>query len=137
MARAERYGNPLALAMLDVDHFKEVNDAHGHLVGDEVLRELAALLRSATRPETVVARYGGEEFVVLLPDADRNDALAVAERLHSATAQVSTVSVTVSIGLALLTAEDSGDDLMASADAALYEAKTLGRNRTVCPRVVR
>ncbi len=130
--RARRYGAPLALAVLDVDHFKAVNDAHGHLVGDDVLRELAGALRSAVRPESIVARYGGEEFVVLLPDAAHDDALAAAERLRLAAAEVRTVAVTVSIGVAVCADGADGGALLATADTALYQAKALGRNRTVC-----
>lgn len=132
VGRARRYGTSLALAILDVDHFKRVNDVHGHPIGDEVLRQLATALRSATRPESLVARYGGEEFVVLLPDADSEDAVTAAERLRVAAAEVEAVRITVSIGVALLGGEDDADALVRAADTALYEAKEAGRDRTVC-----
>ncbi len=132
VGRAHRYGTPLALALLDVDHFKQVNDVHGHPMGDEVLRQLADALRDATRPESLVARYGGEEFVVLLPDAARDDAMTAAERLRRSAQTVGVLPVTVSVGVAVLDAGDDPAALVAAADAALYRAKESGRNRTVC-----
>jgi len=129
LARCRRNGTPLALALADVDHFKSVNDQHGHQVGDEVLRELSAALRGAVRQEDVVARYGGEEFVVLLPDADEAAALLVAERLRAAAGDVRRVPTTISIGVAVLDPGAGGAGLVARADTALYKAKAAGRDR--------
>lgn len=131
VARARRSGKPLALCMLDVDHFKAVNDTHGHPVGDQVLRELADALRRAVRDEDVVARYGGEEFAVLLPDAGADDAAVIAERLRAAAGEVGAVPVSASVGLASLVTVADGAELVAAADRALYQAKAKGRDRIV------
>ncbi len=131
LARSRRNGTPLALAVADVDHFKAVNDQHGHQVGDEVLRELAGALRRAVRQEDVVARYGGEEFVVLLPEADAGAALLVAERLRAAAGEVRRLPTTISIGVAVLDPGAGGAGLVARADTALYRAKAAGRDRVV------
>lgn len=125
--------------MLDVDHFKRINDNYGHAVGDDVLRMIAKILRDAVRPGDSVVRYGGEEFLVLLPEADRSVGMQVAERLRSSVAEVSaqqaskTQPVThISLGVALLLPGHSGlGDLINDADKALYRAKSQGRNR-VC-----
>ena len=132
VARARRTGAPLALAVVDVDHFKAVNDEHGHQVGDEVLRELAAALRQVVRTDDLVARYGGEEFVVLATNATVDDAVVLAERLRAAARTVSVVPVTISVGVAGLPAEGDGEVMVAAADAALYRAKAAGRDRVVC-----
>ena len=132
IARARRSGSPLAVGLIDVDHFKAVNDEHGHQVGDQVLCELAAALRGALREEDVVARYGGEEFVVLLPDAAADAAVMVAERLRAAVATgVSRLPITISVGVAALDPGSGGAGVVARADAALYEAKRSGRDRVV------
>lgn len=131
LARCRRNGQPLALAVADVDHFKAVNDQHGHQAGDEVLRELAGALRRAIRQEDIVARYGGEEFVVLLPDADVGAALLVAERLRAAAGEVRRLPTTISIGVAVLDPGSGGAGLVARADTALYRAKAAGRDRVV------
>ena len=126
---------PLAVAVLDIDHFKAVNDRHGHAAGDQVLRGIADALRTATRPGDVVARLGGEEFVLLLPGAGLEAALARAEQVRIACAAVrhrtggGPVAVTVSVGVALASAGTDAVALLAAADAALYEAKRAGRNR--------
>ena len=131
-AAARRQGRALAVALVDLDHFKQVNDVHGHQVGDEVLVRAAAALRSAARVTDHVARYGGEEFVVLLPGADGAEALAVAERLRHAVASSSgPVPTTCSIGVAVTggptTSTSAG--LVGAADEALYRAKSTGRDR--------
>jgi diguanylate cyclase (GGDEF)-like protein len=136
--RFTRNQQPLALLMLDVDHFKRVNDEHGHPAGDAVLVAVAHTLRSAVRPTDHVARYGGEEFAIILPDTGPRAVLGVAERLR-ATIKHAPVrdaagkllpSVTVSIGGALLPAEDaSAVTLIAQADANLYVSKQNGRDR--------
>ncbi|GID32490.1 diguanylate cyclase domain-containing protein [Paractinoplanes brasiliensis] len=125
-----------AVLMIDVDHFKRINDGYGHHVGDEVLREVAARLRAGCRPTDLVARYGGEEFVVLLPDRGEQ-AAAVAERIRRevAGAPIATsagpVPVTVSVGATATAGATAVDTALTRADACLYEAKHAGRNRVV------
>ncbi len=140
--RAKRYNSHVCVLMMDIDHFKKVNDTWGHAVGDDVIRQVAAIARDVCRAVDVVGRIGGEEFAVLLPETDRQGALIVAERLRETVAgrTVSlsggqTLGVSISIGLAEMTRED-GDlsHLLGRADAALYEAKQQGRNR-VCVAV--
>jgi diguanylate cyclase (GGDEF)-like protein len=116
----------------DVDHFKQVNDEHGHLVGDAVLRDVAYVLRQELRSFDLVYRIGGEEFAVLLPGADAETTRAIAERLRAAiaAAEMSGIAVTMSFGAAAITdAEDRFAQVYAEADAALYSAKRGGRNR--------
>jgi diguanylate cyclase (GGDEF)-like protein len=138
VTRALRSTGQVAVLLVDVDHFKRVNDNHGHLVGDEVLRCLAAELRQQVRDYDVVGRFGGEEFTVLLPRTEAKEALRIAERLRHSTSTLSIlagqarISVTISIGIAVLGSH--GRDLFelpAAADLALYRAKDKGRNR-VC-----
>lgn len=140
LARTERYGGELSLLMLDVDHFKHVNDAYGHKVGDRVLQALADTCRAVLREVDGVGRLGGEEFGVLLPETSGSQALEVAERLREAFADAPvglpdgrSVSYTVSIGVtSLLSGQHADlDILFAQADDALYAAKDAGRNR-VC-----
>ena len=126
-----------AILMIDIDHFKRINDGHGHDIGDATLRAVAATLRDALRPGDVLARWGGEEFIALLPDRDCSDALGVAESLRSAIAGVvvavadGTLALTASIGVATHTATQALDDSIRNADRALYQAKQQGRNRVV------
>lgn len=131
---AGRHGRALSLALVDIDHFKDVNDRHGHAVGDAVLVAVAQRLRRAVREEDVIGRWGGEEFLVLLPEEDARGAVAAADRIR---AQVgaepidtpdATVAVTVSVGCATHRTGDGADDLLRRADDALYEAKRAGRN---------
>jgi len=132
MNRAGRYGHPLSLLLLDVDCFKEYNDAFGHPAGDAVLRALAALLHGQGRDTDFYARYGGEEFIVILPHTDRAGALTVAARLRGLieAADWPRRPVTASLGVStLLPAMAGADDLIAEADRALYAAKAAGRNR--------
>jgi diguanylate cyclase (GGDEF)-like protein len=139
--RAARYGSPLSLLLLDIDHFKRVNDTHGHVAGDEVLAALAAVIRATFRRTDVAARYGGEEFCVLLPQTDRTGAEPVAERLRQAFAaktidvrEGGQLNVTCSVGVAEFGPDGSdAHTLLKSADARLYRAKAAGRNR-VCAR---
>jgi two-component system cell cycle response regulator len=140
VAHAERTGGELSALMIDIDHFKSVNDKYGHLAGDEVLKAISHAGAEAIRAGDVFARYGGEEFVVLARDARKAEATALAERLRSfiGRAQVEVgnvaVRVTVSIGVAVLSECEpvrDGHPLLARADARLYRAKLLGRNRTV------
>jgi diguanylate cyclase (GGDEF)-like protein len=121
-----------ALALMDLDHFKAVNDQHGHSTGDRVLVEFAALVRRLTRPQDRLFRFGGEEFVLVMPLTPTAEALEVARRVNDAvraTIHVRQSPVTVSIGLAFARAGESVDALLARADAALYAAKSGGRDR--------
>lgn len=133
---ARRRGRPLAVMMIDIDHFKHVNDRFGHQVGDQVLVALARIMRASVRDSDIVGRWGGEEFMVICPDTSGRDAQAVAERLRQAVAiRPFPVAgrVTVSVGIAVLEQGESIERLVNSADAALYRAKAEGRNRVVGP----
>lgn len=137
-AMARRYGFPVSLALLDLDHFKGINDAEGHQVGDEVLRHFARLAREATRETDVVYRYGGEEFALLLPHTPLDGALATARRVvalaaaTTATLGSRAVRFTCSAGVASASGTAvAPDDLVARADAALYRAKNEGRNQAL------
>lgn len=132
--RVQRNGAALSVLLIDADHFKSINDQHGHAVGDRVLQALAALIQRSAREIDVAARIGGEEFAVLLSDTGATSALNVAERIRSQIAQSDTMpvtGVTVSIGVATLAAEESAASLQHRADQALYMAKSQGRNRVV------
>jgi two-component system cell cycle response regulator len=134
--RAHRYGLALSVLMIDLDHFKQVNDTRGHLTGDDVLQQVAGLLREQMRAVDVVARYGGEEFVILLPETALPGAMALAERIREDVAaydfapQDNALSLTASVGVATVTGDEqvSSDDVLARADAALYRSKRDGRN---------
>ena len=130
-SRAERRGTPLAVALLDVDHFKKLNDTYGHQTGDVALQRVAAAVSSAVRAEDLVARYGGEEFVVIMPSTDSTDGQVVAERVRAAIeALLEEPRVTVSVGVADYPVHASeAKAVVAAADAALYAAKRSGRNR--------
>ena len=138
IAAARRSGRPLGLLMIDVDHFKRVNDTYGHDAGDRALAQVGAVLRNCLRPGDVVARYGGEEFAALLPGVDPRGVLELAERVRLA---VGTASITAAEGMPLLVTVSVGaacvpdhaleaGDLVRAADRALYAAKHAGRNRT-------
>jgi len=145
VARTQR--EPVAVLLIDIDHFKQVNDRHGHLVGDEALRAVATILRSAIRAKDVIGRFGGEEFVIALPDTGLDDATVTADRLRIAVAasplaamcagvlddpdlDPDTFHLTVSIGVAVSPADGiTVDDLLLRADRAMYAAKAAGRNR--------
>lgn len=137
VARAKRTHKPLALMVLDIDHFKRVNDAYGHLGGDQVLRHVVNVLCDRVRTQDTVGRYGGEEFLVLLPDTDLPGALVLAEQLRQSVAQSvchwqgQAIAVTISIGVFAghLDEGDSWDMLVDAADRAMYLAKQNGRNR--------
>jgi diguanylate cyclase (GGDEF)-like protein len=142
--RAQRYSDPVSLMMIDLDHFKEVNDRYGHQMGDVVLREAAAVIKASVRDPDICARYGGEEFAVILPKTHMGGALTVAERVWRGLkdkvhrqevpavgqAAVAEVRVTASLGLAFFPAKDivSAELLVKFADEALYQAKRSGRN---------
>jgi diguanylate cyclase (GGDEF)-like protein/PAS domain S-box-containing protein len=137
LAMARRFQTPLALLMLDIDHFKRVNDSHGHDGGDAVLQALSRILRQVLRETDITARFGGEEFVVLIPGTDGPGALEAAERLRTTVAETrvalpnsAVVQLTVSIGLATLQETDTTiDQLLKRADLGAYTAKRDGRNR--------
>lgn len=136
-ARSVRHRGRYAVLMADLDHFKHVNDAHGHDVGDQVLQELGARLRASVRTEDQVARWGGEEFLVLLPGADPDTAWRVAEKIrgrvgemHFATS-AGNLPVSISVGASVSEGQASFDPVVQLADQALYQAKNAGRNRTV------
>lgn len=139
LSRAIRYENPLSLLMLDIDFFKQINDRHGHKVGDTVLRTLAELTRQTLREVDVIGRIGGEEFAILLPETGNEEAVEAAERLKNAIADQKVplagglpLKFTVSIGVvSLVSRTDNIDVLLDMADQALYEAKNSGRNK-VC-----
>lgn len=139
IAYSKRYRMPLSLLMLDVDHFKIVNDTYGHQVGDEVLKNLSKVILEMVRESDVVARYGGEEIAIITPNTDKEEAILLAERLRgiiqkSALASIDAtqevIQITISIGVStldILTMDKA--ILVEEADKALYEAKKLGRNR--------
>jgi diguanylate cyclase (GGDEF)-like protein len=136
LAYAKRHKAEVSLLILDVDHFKDVNDRHGHLAGDSILRQLAAVVRDALRVEDVFARYGGEEFAIIARGIERAGALSFAERVRNLVAATSfayestPIPVTVSVGVATLSdcRDASVDQLIALADSRLYLAKASGRN---------
>ena len=136
--RAERYDSMLSASVVDVDHFKVVNDTYGHLVGDDVLRQVASQLQNNIRQPDIVGRYGGEEFLILLPNSDSRAAGEQAARLcknvREAVVHINnseqTLSITISIGVAQFQhGVDTWDSLLNRADNAMYEAKNAGRDR--------
>jgi diguanylate cyclase (GGDEF)-like protein len=133
-ARAERLQTPLSVVLVDLDGFKDVNDAHGHAVGDAVLRALAEVLRETLRESDIAGRWGGEEFLLLLPGADEEGAVQLAERVRNGLATcripgVPDLRVTASFGVAEYAGETNTEQLLAAADDALYRAKRGGKNR--------
>nr|WP_240956394.1 sensor domain-containing diguanylate cyclase [Wenzhouxiangella sp. XN79A] len=140
LAYAATHDQPLGLLLMDVDHFKRVNDRHGHQVGDEVLKWLVELIAGALRDEDLLGRYGGEEFVVLLPDTEAVRVAEVADRVRRAIAGHALsigrieVPITVSVGCATLRPDDNIDTLLSRADDKLYLAKKAGRNCVVDER---
>jgi diguanylate cyclase (GGDEF)-like protein len=138
--RSVRKGGNLSLIMLDIDHFKQVNDTYGHLQGDIVLQKVSVQLQKELRSYDVAARYGGEEFIAVLPDATIKEAAFVADRVRMSiqkakfSGALSKLSLTVSLGVALFSPESntSVDGFIKLADDALYRAKSGGRNRVEC-----
>ena len=137
VTRSKRYQRPLSLLMLDIDHFKKINDTFGHAVGDDVLRALSAKCRSMFRQTDIFGRIGGEEFAAVLPETTLDEAQQVAERIRVALSQIKVnspegeVAFTVSIGVVERYDKQELSDIMYYADKALYEAKNMGRNRVV------
>ena len=138
ISSVRRHGHPLSVAILDIDHFKRVNDTYGHPAGDEVIRRVAQFAVELMREEDLVGRLGGEEFVVILPDTDAAAALKACDRLRARIAEAivpigdgSAISVTLSAGVAQIHADDDRTRLIARADEALYDAKNQGRDRVL------
>jgi diguanylate cyclase (GGDEF)-like protein len=136
LRHVQRYGGKFCVIMLDLDHFKQVNDDYGHQVGDRVLAHTAEVLRQGLRQTDIVGRYGGEEFLVVLPHTDCIGARVVAERIRTRMTRTSmdngkgyTFAITVSLGIAAHLDNDDVDSLVSRADRALYNAKENGRNR--------
>jgi diguanylate cyclase (GGDEF)-like protein len=137
-AEALRYDRPLSCLMIDLDNFKGINDQYGHSTGDVALRQVATVLTEAVRGSDIVCRYGGEEFAVLLPETNLEGAVALGEKICTAAASRlygeegndnSRFRITLSVGAATLSDHESGNDMLARADMALYQAKAQGRNR--------
>lgn len=138
LSRCARYGRALSLVMLDIDRFKSINDTHGHLAGDYVLRQVAATLKAKIRKEDILARYGGEEFAILLPEIDLKGATALAEKArklverHRFEFDKAVMPVTISAGVASIASKNvQPAELVRDADVRLYAAKESGRNRVV------
>jgi diguanylate cyclase (GGDEF)-like protein len=135
--RSQMNGDPLSLLMLDIDHFKSVNDNYGHLAGDQVLRAVAQKLMINVRPTDLLVRFGGEEFIIVLPMTELAGARIVAERICASVRQAQIVDgvgeklppVTISIGIAQMATDESQDNLIERADQVLYKAKNNGRDR--------
>lgn len=136
---SKRNRQPLSLLMIDIDHFKKINDTHGHLGGDEVLKKIGAIFKTGLRMENIASRFGGEEFAIILRHVHADLALQIGERLRKTVEAEQIlfkevrIPVTISIGIATLDGDnfETGEDLVQSADELLYEAKETGRNKTV------
>lgn len=130
--QAKRYGHTMALLMVDIDHFKKVNDSYGHVEGDRVLKKLGQSLLTFGRQTDIIARFGGEEFIMLLPDTGAADVSLFTDRLHSLVSkiEVNNTPITVSIGVTMSDANQNLQSLTKQADTALYKAKNSGRNKT-------
>ena len=140
IARSERHGHAISLIFIDIDHFKNYNDTHGHLAGDEVLRGLSRLIEERCRASSVVARYGGEEFVILVPETDKPGALTLGDAIRRAVEEYPFAGedgqplgrLTLSLGVSTYPEDGTdGQTLVNHADMALYQAKRKGRNRIV------
>jgi diguanylate cyclase (GGDEF)-like protein len=139
LKRVQRHRRPMSLLMLDIDHFKAINDTYGHVKGDVILREVSRLVKSCVRETDIASRYGGEELAVILPETPSLEAAAIAERMRKEIAALrfphdgTELSITMSVGVHSVEggAEARSEEVIQKADAALYEAKKSGRNR-VC-----
>lgn len=145
LEQAARSHQSVGLLMLDIDHFKRVNDSFGHLEGDRVLKELGQLLKSFARQTDLISRFGGEEFLIMLPNTNKNDVLLFCQRLHKKIAEIIvgddlltvsigvsvSMSIDVSVSMSICDGKTSFTNLYTQADRAMYRAKALGRNRTV------
>jgi diguanylate cyclase (GGDEF)-like protein len=134
LARADRYKRPFTILLLDIDYFKLINDNHGHQVGDEVLKDIASIIRNQIRTTDTAGRWGGEEFLILCPETSLEGGKALAEKIRKAIeAHQYTIDggITTSLGVTEYNDRDSMETLVKRADKALYEAKETGRNRTV------
>ena len=137
ITRAKRHGRPLSIALLDIDHFKKINDSRGHLAGDRVLQLVAEVAQSEVRRDELLARFGGEEFAIVLPETDEAGASHLAERIRQKIEDYAfdhdgqPIPVTASLGVAELTPDDTLESLVEKADKHLYTAKGDGRNRVV------
>lgn len=141
--RARRYDHPLSLLMVDIDHFKEINDRYGHMTGDEVLRTIGGILKGNIRTADIAARFGGEEFVVLLPETTKESARVTAEKLRAAiehhpfnSSDQTLIHVTASFGVSFIKKTgkikaSAADQIIKMADEAMYQAKQAGRNRVL------
>jgi diguanylate cyclase (GGDEF)-like protein len=142
MAQAERYRTPLTVAMADIDHFKEINDAHGHEAGDRVLKDVAAILSDALRMPDKVGRYGGEEFLMILPHTTLTQGRKIADRIRASVSKwdfdlgaKKKIRLTISIGLCQFKSGEDLEQFLSHADKALYEAKKGGRNLVVARKI--
>ena len=133
LGRSLRYSEPVCIAMLDLDHFKDYSDTHGHPAGDRLLKEVASVWRALIRPYDLVARYGGEEFSLILVGCELEEAERIIERLRTATPS----GVSCSVGMAWWDGEESPAGLVRRADEALYEAKHCGRDQTTVAALAR
>ncbi len=137
LSRMRRSGLSLAFALIDLDHFKSVNDTYGHPIGDQVLKTMSNMLKQRLRMTDIIGRYGGEEFAVALPDVSPSNAMVVLDKVREAFAQIQQIhsggefTVTLSCGVAMFPDFDDVPSLTEAADQALYEAKSKGRNRVV------
>ncbi|MDB5311884.1 MAG: pleD 2 [Gemmataceae bacterium] len=139
VARSQRHKRPLSVLMFDIDRFKAINDGHGHLCGDFVLRELAECIKETVRKEDLFARYGGEEFALVLVETGPGEAATAGERVRAAVAshhfrfETTPIKLTISVGVATTTGDEelTPTDLLRAADDKLYQAKRAGRNRVV------
>jgi diguanylate cyclase (GGDEF)-like protein len=142
IATASRHGHHLSLFMFDLDYFKRINDAHGHLGGDLVLKEISLLVKDNMRTGDVLARYGGEEFIAILPETDKNKAMELADRLRTKIAALriphngNIIRATASFGVSQLTPNSDMNKIIQDADTMLYKAKLNGRN-TVMPGLIK
>jgi len=133
--RAERYQSVFSIVMFDIDHFKKINDTYGHLVGDEVLKDLAKLVKQSIRKTEMVGRWGGEEFILILTETDQNAAFAVAEKIRHTIANSNfnglKETLTCSFGITEFNPNTSLEEMVEQADKALYQAKNSGRNQVI------